>query len=273
MKRAIFIILLCCAGLIFAFLALVALSTYLMHQETAPLSQSLAHGTEFLVEAGPAQSSGDTNSLASLKEALNARFSGMGTRAFIESLPPSQLRVDLPITNNDEADSISNAIVRRGFLEFRMVHDNSDEIIKDHQPIPPGYEVLQSCETTPGQPPERFVVKKQAEDGLGGNLVQSALVDQGNYGPDIDFTLNKDAATRFARVTTRFAPSQTNSVRHRLAIVVDGDLYSAPMIMGPITGGLCSITGNFTDEQARQLAQMLNNPLPVPVKIVETKSF
>lgn len=275
MKKIIIIISLCCAGLVLAFLVLLGLSMAVEHRLYAPLSKPPAHGTEFLVWADLAQSPGDTNSLASLKEALNARFSAMGTRAFIESLPPSQLRVDLPITKSDEADSIRNAIVQRGFLELRLVHDNSNEIIKDYQPIPPGYEVLQSMEwMSHEQTPELFVVKIQAEDGLAGNLVQTAHVTRDNFGAvQIEFTLNKDATARFAQVTTKYTPTLAVRIRHRLAIIVDGDLYTAPLIAGPITGGECAITGHFTDEQAQQLVQLLNHPLPVPVKIVAMKSF
>lgn len=271
MKKIILIISLCFAGLIFVALSL-ALSTYLQDHETAPLSKPPAHGLEFLVQADFSQNAGNTNSLASLKKALFGRFSGMGRRVFIESLPPSQLRVELPVTNNDEANSISNAIARRGYLELRMVHDDSDEIITNSEPIPPGYEVLQSLEVTPGRStPERLVVKIQPEDSLAGNLVQSALVGQDTYGPQIEFTLNKDAAARFARVTTKYAPMM--GTHHRLAIVLDGNLYSAPMINAPIVGGRCAITGNYTDEEAQRLVDLLNHPLPVPVKIVTMKSF
>jgi preprotein translocase subunit SecD len=271
MNKIIVIISLCCVGLVLAFLVLLGLSMSVEHRLYAPLSKPPEHGTEFLIEADFSQTPGDTNALASLKQALNGRFSSMGKSAFIELLPPSQLRIDLPTTDNDEVDSISNAIVRRGFLELRMVHDNSDEIIKSNQPAPPGYEVLQSVEVTPGDPAgERLIVKKQAEDGLAGNLIQSALVASANYGPKIDFTLNKDAAARFAKVTTEYSLA---TIRHRLAIVVDGNVYSAPAIATPITGGECAIAGHFTDEQAHRLVQLLNHPLPVPVKIIEMKSF
>jgi len=134
---------------------------------------------------------------------------------------------------------------------------------------------MQSLEVVPGQTtPFRFVVKKEAEDGLAGNLVQTERVVQGSLGaPEITFTLTSDAAKRFAEVTTKYSPDPQTAQMHFLAIVLDGDLYSAPYIKQPIVDGTCEIDGNFTDEETQQLAQLLNDPLPAALKIVETKSY
>jgi hypothetical protein len=59
-----------------------------------------------------------------------------------------------------------------------MVHDNSDEIIKNGDPIPPGYELLKHVEqlrtTSPGS--NRYIVKKKPENGLAGDIVKNAMV-------------------------------------------------------------------------------------------------
>jgi preprotein translocase subunit SecD len=269
MKKAILIILLCCAGLMLTFLALTAFFMYLQHQQSLPLSKPPEHGTEFLIQADLSQTPGDTNALASLGETLIKRFSGMGKRVFIESLPPSQLRVELPITNHNEADSISEVIVRPGFLELRTVNDDSDEMLQNHKPVPSDYELLtHTVIETDGQTNlEQMLVKKEPERGLSGNIVKHALVASDNLGePEIELEFNQDSAIAFAQFTKE-------NVGHRLAIVVDHELYSAPKIMDPIETGDCQIVGNLDETQAMNLVNVLNHPLPVPIKIVETKTF
>jgi SecD/SecF fusion protein len=78
--------------------------------------------------------------------------------------------------------------------------------------------------------------------------------------PEVEFTLNDEGARRFAEITR-------NNVGRRLAIVLDHELYSAPRINGEIPTGRGEITGNFSIEEAQQLANVLQNPLQVPVGI------
>jgi SecD/SecF fusion protein len=146
-----------------------------------------------------------------------------------------------------------------------MVRDDSDEIIANHLPIPPGYALLKHIEPQPGgalPKVEQVIVSKKAVNGLAGDIVKSAWMGRGNLGdPLIEFTLNPGAAKRFGQVTRE-------NVGHRMAIVLDGELQSAPNINSPIEGGSGEITGNFTAESAQQLSSVLQNPLRAPLKIV-----
>ena len=91
------------------------------------------------------------------------------------------------------------------------------------------------------------------------------MVVRGNLGePQIDFMLTDDGAKKFAKTTREY-------VGHRMAIVLDGDLYSAPNIQTPIEGGNGQITGSFTIEQAQELANVLQNPLKAPLHIMYTR--
>jgi SecD/SecF fusion protein len=106
---------------------------------------------------------------------------------------------------------------------------------------------------------EQVIVRKQAE--LTGSALTSAIAVRGNMGePEIEFTLSSEGARRFADITR-------NNVGRRLAIVLDHELYSAPRINGEIPSGRGQITGNFSDVEAHQLANVLQNPLQVPVGI------
>jgi len=84
--------------------------------------------------------------------------------------------------------------------------------------------------------------------------------------PQIYFQLNPAGTIAFAELT------RTN-VDHRLAIVLDGELSSAPVIKAPMETGLCEISGSFTDTEARALANLMGDPLPVPVTLVEFKNL
>ena len=88
------------------------------------------------------------------------------------------------------------------------------------------------------------------------------MMARGNLGdPQINFELTADGAQKFADVTRE-------NVGHRLAIVLDGELYSAPNINTPIETGSGMIEGSFTPEAAQELANVLQNPLKAPLKIV-----
>ena len=75
-----------------------------------------------------------------------------------------------------------------------MVKEDSDEIIENNEPIPPGYELLKHIEPQPNGPPviEQVVVKKKPENGLAGDIIKNAMAVRGNLGePQIDFRLNR----------------------------------------------------------------------------------
>ena len=81
----------------------------------------------------------------------------------------------------------------------------------------------------------------------------SAIVVPGNFGePQINFTLNDEGTAIFGQVTRE-------NVGHRLAIVLDGVLYSAPNIQSPIETGHGQITGSFDRREAFELASVLEN--------------
>jgi preprotein translocase subunit SecD len=78
--------------------------------------------------------------------------------------------------------------------------------------------------------------------------------------------LNPEGARLFAELTRA-------NVGQQLAILVDGEVYSAPVIAAPITGGRVSISGQFTHEEASDLATLLANPLEVPLRIIEEQAY
>jgi SecD/SecF fusion protein len=86
---------------------------------------------------------------------------------------------------------------------------------------------------------------------------------------EISLEFDDEGAQKFEQITREFSP-QGNKY-FLLGIVLDGELYSAPRIMGEIRGGRAVIQGTFTPEEAFELANVLENPLEAPVKIAEER--
>lgn len=111
--------------------------------------------------------------------------------------------------------------------------------------------------------PERILVKRRP--ALTGESVSRAFAyfDQQGYGVSLE--LDSDGARQFDEV------ARENRGR-QMAIILDGEVISAPVLQSDHYGGRAQITGNFDDKEARDLASALENPLRVPVKIEETRS-
>ncbi len=83
---------------------------------------------------------------------------------------------------------------------------------------------------------------------------------------EVNLTLTADGGRQFAKITGE-------NVGRNLAIILDGVVYSSPVIRDRISGGSCSISGSFTLEEARQLSVVLRaGALPAPLKILEERS-
>src|SRR5665213_17667 len=244
------------------------------------LGLDLQGGTEFLVEMDTnVLFSADTNSIqqsrsdltsAALSQAievLRKRIDKFGVaEPVIQSAGGNRILIQLPGLSQSDKESAREQITKSAYLEFRMVNDNSDEIIKNGDPIPPGYVLMKHLEQKKNNRTEleQVIVSKKVVNNLAGDIIKSSTVVRGSLGePQIDFTLTDEAAKRFGDTTRE-------NVGHRMAIVLDGELYSAPNINSPIETGSGMIEGSFTPEAARELANVLQNPLKAPVSIVYT---
>ena len=102
---------------------------------------------------------------------------------------------------------------------------------------------------------------------LTGGALKKADVSYDNLGrPQIQFEMNQEGAVRFAEITR-------NNIGRKLAITLDGKVQTAPMINSEIPSGNGVITGNYTVEEAKPTATLLNaGALPVKAEIVETRT-
>ena len=269
MKHYVRTILIVCAIVVGSLLLLTGLSFYLSRQRVALLSEPPEHGTAFVIDADLSPAHGDTNTLAMLRETLRQRFSKNDTRIFWEPVSESRARLLVPIVDEKEVAGAKRLISRGGHLEFRLVHENSDQLVTNGE-VPANYELLKHQETgTFGQNGiEMVVVKKKPELRLEGNIINKLSVTHDLAGAQaiIDFELKPESAAAFAEVTR-------SNIGRRLAIVLDDQIYSAPVIRTPIEKGNGRIMGNFDYEEALLLVNLMEHPLPVPVTLVDSKSF
>ena len=102
---------------------------------------------------------------------------------------------------------------------------------------------------------------------LTGGALKKADVSYDNLGrPQIQFEMNQEGAVKFAEITR-------NNIGKKLAITLDGKVQTAPMINSEIPSGNGVITGNYTVEEAKATATLLNaGALPVKAEIVETRT-
>ncbi len=138
--------------------------------------------------------------------------------------------------------------------------------------VPPGYEVMTlDFEGQRGESVSEEVFVKRIPE-MGGASVAESRATPDMYGkPEVSLRFTKEGAARFAQVTKELAESgRANGRLGRLAIVLDGKLYSAPTVREEISGGNASISGGaMTDREAINLANVLNNPLDLPLVVKE----
>ncbi len=118
-----------------------------------------------------------------------------------------------------------------------------------------------------GQIFELYAIKVTERNGrapLEGDVVVSASDGFDNFGkPCVSMSMNNDGSRRWAQLTKQ-------NINHAIAIVLDGCVYSAPNVNGEITGGNSQITGNFTVEDTKDLANVLRSgKMPAPARIVQ----
>ncbi len=107
------------------------------------------------------------------------------------------------------------------------------------------------------------VTERNGRAPLEGNVVTGAKDEFDQNGrPCVSMKMNVDGARRWAALTKA-------NLHRSIAIVLDNNVYSAPTVQGEITGGNSQITGNFSAEDTRDLANVLKSgKMPAPAKIV-----
>ena len=183
-------------------------------------------------------------------EIVRRRIDDVGTREpTILQRGDKRILVELP--GIKDPDRIKKLIGKTAQLNFRLVTDKGNEY---------GIEKLKSENGQILSISKRIIF-------TGENLIdaQPRLDNQSNE-PSVSFTLDRIGSQKFGKATTEH-------VGKRLAIVLDGEVISAPVIREPITGGSGNISGGFDFQEATDLALLLRSgALPTPLNIVEERT-
>ena len=160
-------------------------------------------------------------------------------------------------------------IGKTALLEFKLVDESTDPETALRTGPPPGSEILYQRRVDKQTREERkvpFLVLKKA--AITGRDVTTARVsiDQNTSEPYVSVDFNASGARAFSDVTDV-------NVGKRLAIVLDGNIHSAPQIRERIPSGRAQITGGFSTDEATDLAIVLRaGALPAPVQVLEERT-
>ena len=186
-----------------------------------------------------------------------------------EIIPEGENRIIIQLPGIKDPERAKNLIGKTALLEFKIVDDENslEEALRGN--VPEGDVVaygLRSDKSTGERGSSPYLLKDKAL--ITGASLETAKVQIADRFGDVTVGLkfNSQGAVDFERITGE-------NVRKRLAIVLDGVVHSAPVIQERIAGGQAQITGNFTMEEARDLAIVLRaGALPAPVTILEERT-
>jgi len=185
----------------------------------------------------------------------------------IQQQGENRILVQLPGVQDPER---AKALIgKTALLEFKLVDERTDPDSALKAGPPPGTEILYQRRVNKETREERkvpFLVQKKA--AITGRDVSTARVsiDQNTSEPYVSVDFNAAGARAFSEVTDA-------NVGKRLAIVLDGNIHSAPQIRERIPSGRAQITGGFSTDEATDLAIVLRaGALPAPVQVLEERT-
>ncbi|OGW01255.1 MAG: protein-export membrane protein SecD [Nitrospinae bacterium RIFCSPLOWO2_01_FULL_39_10] len=178
-------------------------------------------------------------------------------------------RIIIQLPGIKDTDRAIQLIGKTAQLEFKLVDDDRslEDALKGN--IADGDEMLYQRVTNPdsGEVSKKpFLIKKEVMM-TGESIVNAEVRIDSQYNePYVSIEFDKGGSNLFGKITK-------DNVKKRLAIVLDNNVYSAPVIQEEISGGRAQITGSFTTEEAHDLAIVLRaGALPAPVKILENRT-
>jgi SecD/SecF fusion protein len=210
-----------------------------------------------------------TQALEKAKEILTERVDGFGVaEPLVRIVGSDAIEVQLPGLSLKENPQIARTLQAPALLHFALVHRTATPENTPEAPL--GYIAMTESDedARTGAPITRSYYVKRLPEMTGSAISQAfaAPTETGSYRVALRFT--PEGARRFADLTQAIADENnaTNTVG-LLAIILDGQLYSAPSVREAIVGGSAEISGSFTQREAMELANVLNNPLEVGLKL------
>ncbi|HEX2099569.1 MAG TPA: protein translocase subunit SecDF, partial [Candidatus Synoicihabitans sp.] len=205
-------------------------------------------------------------------EIIGERINAFGVaEPVIRPVGDNRIEVQLPNVSTKDNPEVVDSVKKPARLDFRRVHPYLTPENTAAGEAPPGYEALTlTGETRTGETYESAYYVRRIPDMTGDGVANAfATMDEfGRYKIILRFT--SEGQNNFAEVTGAIAEEGRQSGRvGQLAIVLDGRLYSAPTVRERINSDSAEISGSFTQREAIELANVLNNPLDLPLEIRE----
>lgn len=208
-------------------------------------------------------------------EIMNERLNAFGVaETMVRKKGERSIEIQIPDTTTKQDPSLIEELQKPAKLEFRIVNVDSDAPVPaqvgeewtDDEGIP-----FTAMLRNDAQANERpiWVRRLWSADG---EIIQEAYPRQdqmGGWEVGLDFT--SEGGKAFSDLTGEIAQMNdpSSGALGRLAIVLDGQLESAPTVKARIDGGSAVISGNFSYREAKMLSDILNNPLKVSLSIGE----
>ena len=239
-------------------------------QKKIALGLDIQGGTSFLIRLKAGDKPITKGMLDQAVEVIRKRVDYFGGgEPIISPVGGDRILVQIPGLDTAKIQEARDQLSRVAKLEFRLVYPDNGQKLKaideGKDVIPPEFRIESYKMQREGEKPieERLLVKKKAD--LSGDRVSNAGASYEKDGWVVHLRFDAEGAKQFGNITAA-------NVHHRFAIVLDGGIQSAPVIQDAIYGGDAQITGRFTEEEARSLASVLQNPLQTPVSIEEERS-
>jgi preprotein translocase subunit SecD len=198
------------------------------------------------------------NALKIAREVVYNRIDPEGTKE-VTVIRQGSDRILVQVPGVEDPEGLKQLIGKTARLEFKLVDLNADPAQVAQGRAPVGSQVL------PIQGGGAIAVKRRAIVN-GDQLIDASQSFDENNQPAVSINFNNTGAKAFARVTRE-------NVNKPFAIILDNVVLSAPEIREPILGGQASIAGNYTVEEASELAiQLRSGNLPVELKVIEERT-
>ncbi len=195
-------------------------------------------------------------------EIMSNRLDGRGVaEPVIRPVGDNALEIQIAGLSTKDNPEILEELKKPARLEFRAVHETLNPDTTPKQDYPIGYEVLTEEVTIrkTGEVYEKSLFIKMIPEATG-EIVESAGYRQlptGSY--EVLLSMTSEGADILEAVTKKM-------IGKRLAIVLDGKLYSAPTVQDVLSNS-AQITGNYSQREAIDMANVLNNPLSVELYV------
>ena len=268
-----------------ALVAYFVYSTTINHASRYPFKYGLdlAGGSHLVYTANlkDVRKGEEADAMSSLRDVIERRINVFGVSEPLVQVEQSSIvsseRVDRLVVELPGVTDVNKAVENIGktpSLEFKIVDKKAAaaaQAIKDAQVNGSSTGAQIGNISVDGQKPGDIY----KTTGLTGRYIKHAQLvfsngqtsTQGINAPIVQVEFNDDGATLFKKITT-------DNVGENLAIFLDGVVISAPVIREPIAGGIATISGGFTAEEARELVRNLNfGALPVPIELESTQAI